>query len=166
MNREQAINIGIAALLAIISVASPIWSQPAKQYITSATFSEPVCGVNQPEVLGVFQPFPGCSYGYPMDPVEDATKITGLNLYVNGDWLDYGKYYAMTTLERSAVIIRETTAYQLWRVQIPAEYTQSFPVAYVGVDNFRDLAGNRGRAVLIKTQLDRIAPSVETVTTD
>lgn len=168
MNRERAVNTGIVLLLAIISAASPIWSQAAKQFVTSATFSEPVVGIADPgAILGVFQPFTGCRYGYPMEPIEDATRMVGYNIFdASGAWISLGKYYATPAAARAALLVREVTAYQVWRAMIPREYTLSFPVAYVGVDDFRDLAGNAGKIITQRVELDRAAPSVESIKTE
>jgi len=158
----------LISMLAIIAVASPIWSQPAKQYITSATFSEPVLGIADPgAVLGLFQPFTGCRYGYPMEPVEDATRMVGYNIFdASGTWVSLGKYYATAGALRATLLVLEVTAYQVWRVMIPVEYTQSFPVAYIGVADYRDLAGNAGRTITQRVELDRAAPSVESIKTE
>jgi hypothetical protein len=167
MIRERVINIGIVVLLAIISVASPICSQPAKQFVTSATFSEPVLGIQRPEVLGVFQPFAGCRYGYPMEPVVDATRMVGYNIFdASGIWISLGKYFATPPIEKSAFLVREVTAYQVWRVMVPREYTVSFPVAYIGVDDYRDLAGNSGKAILLRVELDRTSPVGQSIKTE
>lgn len=169
MNRERAINIGIVILIVLLLavVALNCMAQPA-QYVTSATFSEPVVGIADPgAVLGVFQPFAGCRYGYPMEPVEDATRMVGYNIFdASGAWISLGKYYATAGEVRATYLVREVTAYRLWRVMVPSEYTRSFPVAYIGVADYRDLAGNAGRAVTQRVELDRAAPSVESIKTE
>ena len=155
-------------MLVTISLIQGIWSQPAKQFVTSATFSEPVVGIADPEaVLGVFQPFTGCRYGYPMEPIEAATRMVGYNIFdASGDWISLGKYYATPAAARAALLVREVTAYQVWRAMIPREYTLSFPVAYIGVADFRDLAGNAGKIITQRVELDRAAPSVESIKTE
>jgi len=168
MNRERAIKIGVVLLLTTIFPIAGTWSQPAKQFVTSATFSEPVVGIADPEaVLGVFQPFTGCRYGYPMEPIEDATRMVGYNIFdASGAWISLGKYFAASVSLRTTYTIREVTAYQAWRAMIPREYTLSFPVAYIGVDDFRDLAGNAGKAILQRVELDRTSPAGQSIKTE
>lgn len=172
MNRERVINTGIVLLivmlLAFVALNCVSWAQVPRQYITSATFSEPVLGIASPEhVLGVFRPFAGCEFGYPMDPIEDATRLVGCNQFLDGHWVDPGtEMPQLTSEERAALEIREVTAWQAWRVMVPREYTVSFPGACIGVKDFRDLAGNRGRMTLQYVDLNKDKPDVMEMKTE
>lgn len=132
-----------------------------EQYTLTAIFSEPVIGINGDSVLGVIRVSPEIQYEFPLSPVGDATKAVGFNMFnSNNEWVNIYDIHLFTSEEKSSLTVKEVTAYQIWKEDIPAEFSYSFPYSSIGVYKFRDLAGNLGLMELKFTNLDKKKPSV------
>lgn len=155
-------------LILLIYISFPVCCQSIyKQYTLTVEFSEPVIGINGDSVLGIVRLSPEIQYGFPLSPIEDATKIAGFNMFnPNNEWVNIYDIHLFTSEEKSSLTVKEVTAYQIWKEDIPSELSYSIPYASIGVHKFRDLAGNLGLMTLKFTNLDRTKPTVLKVTVD
>lgn len=164
MNRERAINIGIVLLIVVLLafVAFNCIAQEVEQTTVRVVCSEPCLGIREPTLMvGVFEVFPGAKWGFDIAP-DGPPDATGINPFdPAGAWIPCVTEWMEAGGKRDDILWKEVDAWVNWKGAVPRYLSISFAAAWLGAEDFRDIAGNIGYATPVRREFDRRKPVAE-----